>query len=504
MRHTKMLICMVLIITLLAACTEQPDKQQENIKKFNALSEEELEDGAVPKDSSDVVPGENTNALQQVKVTLYFYDEKANQLSPEIRQMNKWGDVNLTQYVIRELIGGPKTGGLKRVIPAGVKLNKTEYVEDILSVDLSSEFLKAENPAIARAALVNSLLDLGTFKYVKLFIDGKEITQTMEDKSAVLGLLTRYPNSVPEIIAYEAQNTEGTDIRKINRELFFQDNQGMYLLPEVRSITVTGGNYAEAIANELLKGPVAADKGFYPTLPKGTALHKTEVISGKDGGNGIALYFSKELRTQFTGGSTQEIAMLSSLVYSLASLPDINFVKIYYENESGQYIDEPIHNISLDQGLTMESFPNMIGKRIRVYFGDQQGMLLVPEYRAIARDGADIPGHILAELAGSPINPDSVRVIPSHISPQDIKVTIENDMAVVDIPSAYFQEEIPDNKKMIRDLYAVVNSLTDPMNMCDIREVQFTVEGRTIEKYKDISLKDPFVMNPALIKEEQK
>jgi spore germination protein GerM len=504
MRHMKLLICMVLIITSLAACTEQPGDIKEKSKEFNTLSEEELEEGTLPKDASDTAPGASLYALQQVDVTLYFYDEKANQLSPETRPMTKLSDISQAQFVIRELINGPKTSSLKPVIPADVKLNKVDYAEDILSVDLSSEFVKSEYPAVSRAALINSLLELGTFKYVKLFIDGKEITQTGENKSVVLGLMTRYPSTVPEIIAYEAQNTEGTDIRKVNRELFFQDNQGMYLLPEVRSITITGGNYAEAIVNELLKGPVAVNEGFYPTLPKGTTLQKSEIIDGEDGVKGIALYFSKEFRTQFAGGSSQEIAMLSSLVYSLASLPDINFVKVFYENEEGQYIDEPIHNISLDQGLTRDHFPNMIGKRIRVYFGDREGMLLVPEYRAVSRDEADIPELVLAELASNPINPNSVRVIPPHISHKDIKVSIEKNMAIVDIPSTYFNEAAHDNNRIIRDLYAVVNSLTDPMNLCGIREVQFTVEGKTIEMYKEISLKDPFVMNPALIHEEQK
>ncbi len=214
----------------------------------------------------------------------------------------------------------------------------------------------------------------------------------------------------------------------------------------------------------------------------------------------MALYFSKEFRTQFTGGSSQEIATLSSLVYSLSSLPDVNYIKIYYKNDNGDYIDEPIHNFSLDRGLTMADFPNMIGKRIRLYFGDKQGMLLVPEYRAIARDNGNIAQRILNELAGEPINPDSARVIPDILS-EEIHVRVENNLALVDIPSYWFYEADKDETKMIRDLYAIVNTLTDPMNMCDIREVQILVDGKMMETIKGISLQDTFVMNPALIKE---
>jgi len=459
-----------------------------------------MEDVETPGSVMDTGPGETMSAIQQESVTLYFYDEKTNALTPELRPITARDRNDLAQFVIRELIKGPKTNGLSPVVSSDVQINKVDYVENILYVDLSSQFLDADDPVISRAALINSLLELGTFDYIKLYVDGKEITRTAEHKSFVLGLLTRYPNSVPEITAFEEQNTEGNEIYKINRELFFQDNQGMYLLPEARSIVVTGGNYVEAIVNELIKGPVAVDEGYYPTLPKGVVLEKSETIKGEDDNSGLALYFSKEFRTQFTGGSSQEIATLSSLVYSLSSLPDVNYIKIYYKNDNGDYIDEPIHNFSLDRGLTMADFPNMIGKRIRLYFGDKQGMLLVPEYRAIARDNGNIAQRILNELAGEPINPDSARVIPDILS-EEIHVRVENNLALVDIPSYWFYEADKDETKMIRDLYAIVNTLTDPMNMCDIREVQILVDGKMMETIKGISLQDTFVMNPALIKE---
>ena len=72
----------------------------------------------------------------------------------------------------------------------------------------------------------------------------------------------------------------------------------------------------------------------------------------------------------------------------------------------------------------------------------------------------------------------------------------------MDVPAAYFDQMELDNKKMIRDLYAVVNTLTDPINGTGIKEVQFTVEGKIIDSYMDISLKESFVLNPALNKQE--
>jgi len=523
-RHLKVLFCMILALLLaMASCERQSSRRDKDIKKFNVLSEKEMNETKAARDSSGDTSGIKDTAedngrdgslylqqqqlQEQKKLCLYFYDEKANQLSPEVRSISDWNENELLRSVIRELIRGPRTSGLRPVLPQNVEINKVDYTtEDILSVDLSSEFLKSADPTVARAALVNSLLDLGRFKYVKLHVDGKEITTQNGDNDVVLlGLLTQYPNSVPEMKAYEAQNTEGKDIHKTNLELFFQDDRGMYLLPEARAITVTGRNYAEAIANELIKGPVATDQGYCPTLPKGTALQKTKVVRREDDVQGIALYFSKEFRTQFTGGSTQETAMLSSLVYSLTSLPDLNFVKIYYENEAGSYIDEPVHDISLKEGLTKEDFPNRIGRRVRIYYGDPDNMLLVPEYRAVSKSEKDIAVQILAELTSDPIHSGNVRVIPDDVRQEDIRVQVEKSLAVVNIPSSYLNKETgrDNDKETIRDLYAIVNSLTDPLNRSDITQVQFTVDGRTVKKYKDISLKDTFSMNPALIKEEK-
>ena len=195
--------------------------------------------------------------------------------------------------------------------------------------------------------------------------------------------------------------------------------------------------------------------------------------------------------------------MLSSLLYSLSSLPDIHYLNIYYDNGHGTYINAPIEKINLDRNLTVDLFPNKVGKRIRVYFGDSQGMLLVPEYRAVPKNEKNMAKRIMSELATDPIHQGCVRVIPENISPDEIKVEVKDGLAVVDIPNEYYEELELSENRIIRDIYAVVNTLTDPENSCYINKVQFTAEGKKIDNFKDVSLSEPFVMNLALIKEEK-
>ncbi len=502
-RKIKLLIVIVLMsATLLVACaSEQPAKQDnEKITQFNKLDEEDAA-GAQSSDEAFDQSLIGLSAPNRTGVNIYFLDEIAGQLSPETRNI-KGNETNeeLAYYILEELTRGPQSSGLNPVIPDGVKINRLDITEDILAVDLSAEFNESEEPALARAALVNSLLDMEAFKYVKLYIDGREATVTPDNESGPLGLLTRYPIIAAEIIALEEQNFNN-DLRKINWELFFRDNSGKYLLSEIRPITIKKGKAAETIVNELIKGPIKEGEGYYSTLPKGTVLQNTELINGLDDKNGIALFFSEEFRTNYPESTVFEESMISSLIYSLTSLPDIQFVKIYYDNGKGHYIDDSVNSAALYQELTRRDYPDNTGRRIRVYFGNDQSLLLTPEYRAIAGNEEDIAACILEELATDPTNSENVRVLPNHVPVEDIDLDIKGELAVVDIPLDFFDEMEMDNKKMIRDLYAFVNSLTDPMNKTGIKEVQFTVEGKVIESYMGITLKDTFVMNPALISE---
>src|SRR5690606_10171559 len=111
------------------------------------------------------------------------------------------------------------------------------------------------------------------------------------------------------------------------------------------------GAIIKSIVEELIKGPVGgAKEGLYPILPTGTQLIKSEIQEGSDGESDIAvLYFSNDLKTPFdmqnTSRSTardkaaqrnemknKEIILISSLIYSITSLPNIGSVKIFYED----------------------------------------------------------------------------------------------------------------------------------------------------------------------------
>lgn len=497
MKRLAMVLCLLLVLAMAASCAVRYKTNPEKTNETNYTVEDPEETG---KKLNTENPVQNNLNPPRVNAALYFYDKERNELSPEIRSFTKTSDEELMQDVVKNLISGPRSNVLQPVIHPETRLIKLDRAENILTVNLSAEFLMSEDLVIARAALTNSLVELGIAKYVKLYVDSNELTDNGKRDGKILGLLTRYPRSIPEILAQEARI--GTaEVRYIDRELFFQDKEGTFLLPEVRTINVTNKQYAQAIVEELLKGPASHDQGMYPALPEGTILNKTETV--RDGDiKGIALYFSKELKANFKGSTAAEKALLGSLVYSLTTLPDTSFIRVYYETDPDVYTNLPIHSISLDQGLSIDDFPDFIGTRVKVYFGDPQSLLLVPEYRAVARNGGNKVKQIIEVLASSPITEGSVMIMPPHLTVDDFTIRVVDSTAIISIPTAFY-EHLSNSDVLIRNLYAIVNSLTDPWNQTSIKQVRFVaggIEGNTIST---ISLKDPFVMNAALIKDAE-
>ncbi|HZK35190.1 MAG TPA: GerMN domain-containing protein [Bacillota bacterium] len=486
-------LSLIVVLALLTACTAGQKQDPEVTSEPNYTVEDD--------DHTRLNSANNErDLLTRINTTLYFYDESNDVLTPEVRNIVKPNsEEGLFNQIIRSLVNGPQTGGLQPVIWTETDLIKVERAENILTVNLSGDFLKSDNLLIARVALTNTLTELEGIKYVKIYIDGDELTDSGDSDGDVLGLLTKHPNKISDIQA-QVNIDINDEVRYIDRVLHFRDNQSSYLLPEVRSINVANKPYAQAIVDELIRGPAKSDEGIYPTLPEGTLLNKTETLTTEDG-NGVALYFSNELKGNFSGGPKAEKSMLASLVYSLTTLPEIGFIKIHYDDGSGNYIDTPIYSVSLRNVLKMEQFPDYVGRRVRVYFGDSGSELLVPEFRAVSSDSGNIAEKILTVLASDSINPNNERVIPSNILASDFKISVTGSTAIVIVPKMYTNQA--NDNTITRDLYAIVNSITDPANSTNIRQVQFVLEGQKDNIIKRISLNDPLVMNAALIKDKE-
>jgi len=520
-------VCIVaMVLTMATACTRRIEQLDEGLRR-NAVEEDITKSGAAGNDFKQQVDiysdSENMedSAVYQ-EVSLFFLDEDNNKLVSEKRGLILINEDNLLREIVRALIKGPNNDALKAVIPEDTKILGVEQDEKIVTVNLSEEFLKASNLLTARVALVNTLTEQNGVEYVKIYVEGKELTKDGSLDGEVLGLLKKYSNNLDEVAASEKRQNEKGTIKEINRELYFGDFRYQYLLPEVRTLTVTDGAVVKAIVEELIKGPVGgSEKGLYPTLPSGTQLIKSEIQEGEKNELDIAvLYFSKDLKTPFYNQDSsrgtareraaqtnvmknKEIILLSSLVYTITSLPNIGAVKIFYQDRDGEITDSPLYSISLKKPLNKDDFPNRLGRKIKIYFSDASVTHLVPEYRAMSKDNLQIATTIINELIGGPQqNLDHVKVIPDDIKVGDIRVWMDEDgeTAVVDLPSELDGNEMG-STGVLMTLYAIVNSLTDPTNTRNIRKVKFLVDGKTVSTFGNMEISEPFIRNPAIIRE---
>jgi len=126
--------------------------------------------------------------------------------------------------------------------------------------------------------------------------------------------------NTPEPLSQEA----GEETREL--VLYFSDEQAMYLIPEKRQVAVQADNVGEAVVKELIKGPDSH-------LLKRTLPEETRLLSLSVRQETAYVDFSKEIKNSNYAGSAGEIALVYSVVNSLAEVPGITKVQFLVEGK---------------------------------------------------------------------------------------------------------------------------------------------------------------------------
>ncbi|MDD3852001.1 MAG: GerMN domain-containing protein [Bacillota bacterium] len=124
--------------------------------------------------------------------------------------------------------------------------------------------------------------------------------------------------------------------------LYFSDNQAMYVVPEVRELTVPKDASREEIIASVVglleEGP--KQEGHFPTIPEGTKVRSVEIEEDT-----VTVDFSKELSGAH--GATGEAMALNSLVNTLTEFDYIEKVFFTIEGEV-----RPLEHFVPDEPLT--------------------------------------------------------------------------------------------------------------------------------------------------------
>jgi len=504
-KPVSVFLCLCVFLILLTVCTSCTlDIDKDGYKSAEVRADAETKADIYSSRAHDRELEKDLEPDAKVyEVAVYFLNRTQNTLAFEIRRIPDVSTGVNFIHIIEALSKAPASPELEAVIPLNTKLLSANHVEDIVTVNLSSDFLEATDLLIARAALVNTLVDISGIEFVKILVEGKEVTTSGIQEGEVLGVLTRFPNNIDDILAKEGQTAGSGGIRTLDWELFFQDREGKLLLSEIRKINVLNMEYARAIVEELIKGPSEQSTGLYRAIPSDVRLLDVEVVKSPSPGvkDTLKLYFCEEFRNVFANDKVSFQTTIGSLVLSLTSLSNIGRVSINYENSVTPVITDTGDVIRLQEWFVREDFLNILGRRIRVYFSDSSAMSLVPEYRVMTRADVRIARKIISELIEGPVYESNVAVMPPNLSVDEIRVWVDQKTAYVDLPHDVNLNQMGTTGETMA-IYAIVHSLTDPVNTRNIEKVQFLVGGKVTESVGHLSLTEPFVRNPALVNDK--
>ena len=260
--------------------------------------------------------------------TLYFPDEAGRYLIPETREVTLSPNESKETYILRQLMQGPHSDGLKDPMPVGASLLGVKSDNGVCTVDLSSEFYQTydKDPYGAYSAIysiVNTLTGLEEVQQVQFLCDGQRIK-----KCSVFPLddsLSRYASSVGLI------RPGGVEL-DINVYVFNSDTEEIFGVP-LRVKQSIAQPQAEAVAQAAID--FQAPQGFYNPIPYGTRLLSISI-------SGSVCYL--DLSGEFIpsdGKESTERAAVWALVQSLTDQDSINSVVLTIEGESMglRYVD---------------------------------------------------------------------------------------------------------------------------------------------------------------------
>lgn len=107
-------------------------------------------------------------------VHLYFTDEEKQQLVGEYRKINILDTQPIEQYIINELIKGPKIKEHLRLLPKDADLVSVETTDGTCYVNFKKSFASKESRELMIYSIVNSLTERSNVDCVQFLIDGKK------------------------------------------------------------------------------------------------------------------------------------------------------------------------------------------------------------------------------------------------------------------------------------------------------------------------------------------
>lgn len=271
--------------------------------------------------------------------TLYFADSDMRYLLPELRQVTLSENVSAENYLLRQLIEGPREDGYREVIPEGTEILGVSTEGGICTVNFTKAFVENQQNGtygayMAILGVVNTLTSLDEINSVQFLIDGETVI-----------LYDIFPLDQPISRNLDAVGPVRTASGEVDVNIYVRNSTyGQAFFVPCRVKQSISQPLAEAVVRTVLS--FEPMRGFENPVPYGTELLGCS-ISGSVCYVDVSAEFVPE-----DGTEESEQAAVYALVSALTDLSNISSVMLTIEGETDrlQYVDisEPLDQESVN------------------------------------------------------------------------------------------------------------------------------------------------------------
>ena len=388
-------------------------------------------------------------------------------------------------------------------VPQGTQLTRLERSGGIVTVDLAVDLSYLESQqelALMRTAICNTLLSLEGVDAVNLMLNSR--------KEAICGLpdgvaTEKDAGAAVEWARFQADAERCAQEGGVSQRwavLYFPSQNGLWLLPELREISISEGDSAARLMEEIIAGP--AREGTSARLLTVGALAAEPTMEITPAGERIVrIALNASVRDSLLLQGTPEWLLSAAISMTVCSfLPEVDGVTITLGEEPvfGANI-RGANRIFEDNIIRRQDFSMYVGGICQLRLDDGGGNLTLVE-RVTSSARAESPWHVLQQLIAGPTSGEDgvFQVTPAGVSTQDLLgVRVENGTATVNFSANFYRLCQPLNPRQERTLvYAIVNTLCQ---LPPVKAVCIRIEGAEVETLAgEISLTGELLPSPGM------
>lgn len=478
----KRIVCAVLALLMVGCAPKAPAEEESFAYVYPALQ----------LDSDAKMVGTE-------QVVLYYLSDDEQRLVPTLTTVAVLPGETLLEAAVNALLSEPEDQSIKPVLPlsANMHLLGVEQSNKIATVNLSGRFsdMDRERQFAARMAIINTLVQTGQVEYVNVLIEGKDIFS--ETIPAGTASSSTYDLKTAYLLHTAANSAENEEQLKRDVTLYFVSAKGDLLIPEVRRVTVTSGNYIAPVIAELIKGPRDV-QNMRRTLSPDTVLLTEPVVQYTGQGTSVELNFSYSFNKYLEENTLSSKIIYGALVNTLFTfVPNLTELRILINGRAVSIVED----ILLENGnFYRDAFNYMVGSTVELCFPDEENQLH-SEIRVVPQSSGSGLRILLEELIAGPQAEHLHSPFPQEFTVENVLgvLAIEG-MAIVNLDEAGLAmlDGMPDEEEYAC-VYSIVNTLSLSGN---VRRVLFLCQGMPCASMQGkVDLREPLVYNNGIDKE---